>query len=435
MTSPHRRHLALIMEYLHLPAVNDWINNRDRIKEIYSIPAYIDYTRRAEAAKIDAIFYPDFIGIRRARLRSAPRLPFEPFSLLSAVAPSTSHIGLVGTASTSYTHPYNLARTLSSFDRITQGRGAINLVTSFAAERNYGIDEIPSPTRRYAQAQEYLEVLDKLWDSWPQDAAIEQVEGSRYLDDTRLTDIDHHGEFYSVEGAIDLPPYSPQRPVIFQAGASSDGLDFASRNAEAIFVALENLDTARDYADDLRSRADNHGRDGTTLRILPGLKITTAATQAEADAIAYPPVTDAEAINVIEAIEHEIPAVKLRGLNLDAPVPDSAFPTREDIARSTRRRSRGEAYRQIAERERHSLRATLGAIRHSGAHAHFVGTVDSVVEQIATWYDADSIDGFTLLGGNDLDSFLDVIVPALQKAGITKREYLGPTLRDNLELH
>lgn len=409
-----------------------------RARSASDIRRHLTWAKRAEEATLDGAFFADFVGLNRSWLARGPVFPFDPFTQAAAASTVTEHLGLVVTASTLFNFPYDVARRLSGLDNAAPGRLGWNVVTSFSGERNFGIERIPSPEERYAQAEEFLEVVQRLWSSWPPAVRQKHRTGlpvaAEYVDAALIRDIEHSGRYYRVEGAIDLPPASAEPPVVFQAGASAPGLAFAARHAEAIFVATRTLADAAAFDHRLRAELGAAGRERRRLRVLPGLSLVTAATDAEAAERNARPRSDAELLALWQGLRAEVELLQTAQYELDEILPRNWFPSAEQIATSSRRRSRSEIYRQIADGGPRTLRAYLEQLSRHGAHAKFVGSVGTIVDEFERWFQAGHVDGFVLSTVNDIDVLLGEIVPALQERGVLKRRYRGSDLRANLGL-
>jgi FMN-dependent oxidoreductase (nitrilotriacetate monooxygenase family) len=230
---------------------------------VVSLAHYQRVTRIAEAAKFDSVFLADALAlIGEVRRRSAASR-IEPLTLLAALAASTERIGLIATASTTYGHPYDVARRFAGLDHLSNGRAGWNIVTSAGDQlaRNYGLQAQAAHEDRYRGAEEFVDVVTKLWDSWDDDARVVDKEAGVFLDDTRIHTIDHHGERFTVEGPLDVPRPPQGQPVRVQAGSSPRGRDFAARHAEAVFTAQLTLEAAQEFYADLKERVAAHGRD------------------------------------------------------------------------------------------------------------------------------------------------------------------------------
>ena len=232
---------------------------------------YLDLTRKAEAAKLDFVFFGDGLYISE---KSHPNFlnRFEPLTLLAYLAAHTSHIGLAATLSTTYCDPFTVARQFATIDHVSKGRAGWNIVTSplEGSALNYSRAEHPQHDLRYRMADEFLEVTKGLWDSWEEGAFVRNKETGQFIDPSRMHRLDHQGEFYSVQGPLAISRSKQGRPVLIQAGSSEAGKDFASKHADVIFTGQGSIPAAREFYDDVKERAARHGRDGEELLILPG---------------------------------------------------------------------------------------------------------------------------------------------------------------------
>src|SRR4051794_22875856 len=248
---------------------------------------YQDLARKAEAAKFDSIFLADQLALGEDAAQAA-RTWLEPVTVLAALAVSTSRIGLIATCSTTYTEPFNLARQFASIDHISQGRAGWNIVTSWlaTAARNFGDTGQVSHEDRYARAEEFMTVVEALWDSWGEEAVLDDRAAGRYARADYICPINHRGQFYRVAGPLNMPRCPQGRPVLVQAGSSDTGRRFAARHAEAVFTAHMEKATAQAFYDDLKTLVKGEGREPEQVLILPGLSPMIAATEAEAQRLA-----------------------------------------------------------------------------------------------------------------------------------------------------
>ena len=231
----------------------------------------------------DAVFLADALAIAFDP-RTNPSWALDPTVIVAAMAAATSRIGFIASASTTYSHPYNLARTFSSLDHATHGRVGWNVVTTYdeKAAPNFGDRNLPVHADRYARAAEFVDVVQALWDSWEDDALILDRTGGRFADPARIHAINHEGPHCSVTGPLQIPRSPQGQPLLVQAGSSEQGRELAARYAEAIFTVQQDLGEARAYAADVRRRAAGRGRDPAKISILPGLFVIAASTEAEA---------------------------------------------------------------------------------------------------------------------------------------------------------
>ncbi|MGO2750670.1 MAG: NtaA/DmoA family FMN-dependent monooxygenase [Pseudoclavibacter sp.] len=427
--------LHFVQDWGFLRGLHDtWAEPDSGIESISDIRTYIDYVQRAEAAGIDAFFVTDFLGLNRDWLAHRPRPPFEPITLLSALATHTTSIGLVGTVSTTFTEPYNVARQLRSLDHLSGGRAGWNAVTSFNGERNFGFDTIPDPATRYRRAEEFVGVLDALWESWEPGAVLRDAVRGEYADVELVHDLDHRGEFFGVRDAIDLEPSPQRRPVQFQAGASDEGIRFAAKHAEAIFVTAPTIPDAQEFTGRLLSALDSAGRRRSDVKVLPGLRVFLGDTHEQAASAFAVPLTDGQLESARITLDREFPGLGFPGSDLDAPLPVALIPSDSDIRASSRRVSTALRYAALARSPWPSLRDFLTHYFHSKGHAISVGTPDEVAEDLQRWHASGAVDGFTLSGGNDIHGFYEEILPRLERAGVWARPTTEATLRENLEI-
>jgi FMN-dependent oxidoreductase (nitrilotriacetate monooxygenase family) len=245
---------------------------------------YISMAQQAEAAKFDFIFIGDSPYVTAD---SAPHYlnRFEPLTILSALATVTSHIGLVGTATSSYTEPFTLARQFASLDLLSGGRAGWNVVSTGieGAAQNYGREKHFDHAERYRRAAEHLAVVQGLWDSWEDDAFIYDKASGQFFDKTKLHTLNHKGEFFSVKGPLNIRRSAQGQTVIFQAGASDTGRDLAARTADAIFAAPETFEETKAFYADVKRRAASFGRMGAAPVICPGIAPMIGSTEEEAE--------------------------------------------------------------------------------------------------------------------------------------------------------
>lgn len=393
----------------------------------FDINHYVKVARIAEAAKFDAIFLADQAAIAD-RIDFRPITALEPTIVLAIVAAATSRIGLIGTASTSFNEPYNLARRFATLDHVSNGRAGWNAVTTAdpASARNFGLDGAIDHGRRYARAAEFAEVVKALWDSWEDDAFIGDVAAGRFVDTAKLYALDHHGEFFAVKGPHNMPRPPQGHPVVVQAGGSDDGRDLAARHAEAVFSASQSLDEAIDYARDLKTRAAAYGRPAPL--VLAGLATIIGGTEAEARQ-RQEELWDLIPLDYSLARLGGVLGLPVDRLVLDEPLPQNIpLPANggHTFFRATLAKAEGKTVRQL-----------IRALNGSTGHRTIVGTPEQIADDIEHWFHAGAADGFNLMPDvlpTGLEAFTEGVVPILQRRGLFRTEYAGVTLRDHLGL-
>jgi len=396
---------------------------------------YTDLAQKAEAGCFDSVFLADTLGVGDD-VTHAPRTWLEPITTLAALATTTSRIGLIATCSTTYTEPFNLARQFASLDHIALGRIGWNIVTTWlgSAAGNYGGGGPLSHAERYARAEEYMEVVKALWDSWSDAAVIDDRVGGEYARPGTIRPINHKGQHYQVTGPLNLPRCPQGRPVFVQAGSSETGRRFAARHAEAVFTAQMEKATARDFYTDLKRLAVQEDRDPSHVLILPGLSPVIGGTETEARRIAR---------ELNDLSDPEVGRKRLSGrfgghdfshLPLDKPLLPEDFP---DPSMVEAARSRTEVIIGLVRREKPTLRQLLAYMAGARGHVVTTGTPEQIADLMADWFDSGAADGFNVMPPvlpAMLEAFTAEVVPLLQRRGLFRREYTGTTLRAHYEL-
>lgn len=395
---------------------------------------YKNLARIAERGTFDSLFLADG-PVLWDDVSQRPAGVIEPLTLLTVLATATEHIGLIATASTSYNSPYNLARRFASLDHVSHGRAGWNIVTTAGANaaRNFGLDDAPEHARRYARADEFLEVVRKLWDSWEDDVYVGDKASGVWGDNAKIHPPRHRGRFFAVEGALNVPRSPQAYPLLVQAGSSEDGRDFAARHAEAVFTAQQTLEDALAFAKDLRARAAALGRAAGDIKVLPGIVPVIGATEEEARR------HEAELEELI-VFRHgrrrlsELLQVPLDTLDLDAELPDGLLPE----SRIEGAQSRYALVVDLARRERLTVRQLIVRLGGGRGHLTFAGTPEQVADTIESWFTQGAADGFNIMPAvlpSGLERFVEHVVPLLRERGLFRREYEpGETLRDRYGL-
>ncbi|MFE1083724.1 LLM class flavin-dependent oxidoreductase [Brevibacterium sediminis] len=397
------------------------------------IDHYIRLAQTAERGGFDSIFFADGPSLR-AEVGRRPAGNLEPLTLLSALAVATQRIGLIATASTSYNSPYNLARRFSSIDHISRGRVGWNVVTTAGADaaRNFGLDELPAHRTRYERAEEFLEVVQGLWQSWDDDAVLGDKESGIWGDAEKVNAINHEGRFFKVAGPLNIPRSPQVYPLIVQAGSSESGKELAAKFAEAVFTAHQWLDDAIAFAAEVKNRALRHGRNPEHVKILPGIVPVIGATEAEAqakdeelDRLIRPEFALAQLAQTLRVSPDE--------LALDRQLP-ADLPAEDEIEGA---KSRYTLIVDLARREGLTARELIGRLGGGRGHRTVAGTPEQIADAIEEWFRAGAADGFNIMppslpGG--LDDFVDTVVPILTRRGLFRHDYETTTLRGHYGL-
>lgn len=393
---------------------------------------YIDMARIAEHGLFDMVFLADSVGLHDydeppgALSRMGTSVQFEPMTLLSAIAMMTKNIGLIASASTTYNEPYHVARKIASLDHLSRGRAGWNVVTSHTdmEAQNFGLSESPDYDSRYGRGAEFVDVVRGLWDTWEDDAIVFDKETGINFDISKLHVLDHSGKYFNVRGPLTVAPTPQRAPVIVQAGASGQGQDIAARNADVVYSAARSLQQAKEFYDSVKSRMDAHGRLRSHLKIMPGLMAVVGRTREEA--LAKYDLLQELLDPVLGLAQLAGPMGDFTGYPLDGPVPKLA---------DWRLRSRGEMMYEFAQKNNLTIRQLYQATAAGNGHLQVIGTATDVVDVMQEWSEAGAADGFNLLPvshPNALADFVDLVVPELQRRGIYRKHYEGPTLRELL---
>ncbi|WP_246310123.1 LLM class flavin-dependent oxidoreductase [Halorarum halophilum] len=397
---------------------------------------WTDVARTAERGGFDAVFFADVRGVydvfggdRETAIRKGVQTPSnDPSYLVPAMAEVTEDLGFAVTRSTTYSHPYQLAREFSTLDHLTDGRVAFNVVTSYleSAAANLGLDGRMDKATRYDRADEFLEVCYRLWeDSWDEDAVVRDAERGVYTEPERVRAIDHEGEFFDVPGPHGCEP-SPQRtPVIFQAGSSDRGREFAAANAEAVFCSQPTERGVVEYMDDLRERAAALGRDPDSLAFFPGIVPVVGETEAQAEA-KYEALVEHVDVEAALALLSGFIDMDLSELDPDRKIEhietDAIQGTMNAFTKSDP--DREWTVREVAEFS--GLGTTSPVV---------VGTPEEVADELEHWYREVGADGLNVkevVRTGSLDDFVDLVCPVLRERGLLPEEPRGGTLRERL---
>lgn len=394
-----------------------------------TVASAIEIAKIAEANRFDALFAADLLSFGAQGAIGAQ----EPLIFLSALSAVTTHVGLIATVTSTFQHPFNLARLFGTLDHVSNGRAAWNVVTSSVGEENYGDQDLPSPEDRYARATEALEVVNALFDSWEPGALIPDGHGGTILDATKVHPIEHAGQYFTVRGPLNIPPLPQRRPVQFQAGQSAGGVELGARFAEVVFTSLPTLEDAVTYTKTVRARVTELGRAPGLPLIMSSLHATYGATEEQARQLVREEAEatdfDAGRIRLADMLGG---GVDLSELPLDQPIPQAILPQLNSV---NRRRGRVEIFTKLAASGR-TLRELIIASKDTG-HWAAAGTPEQLVDAIEERYRAGVLDVISLGGLADprtRDFVTNGLLPELRRRGIVGNDYVGNTFRANLEL-
>ncbi|MDT5000758.1 MAG: hypothetical protein QOK12_2863 [Mycobacterium sp.] len=409
---------------------NTWLHPDVAADASVDVNWYIARAQEAEAAKFDLVFIVDSQFI-------TPDSPnhylsrLEPLTLLSAIAVHTSHVGLVGTITTSYNEPFNVARRLYSLDHISGGRAGWNVVTSGDAGTagNYSRDEHFDYPTRYGRALEHVQVAQGLWDSYEEGAFPRDKARDVFFDRSKQHALNHKGEYFSVVGPLNLERSPQGRPVIFQAGDSEEGRDLGASIGDAIFTHAATLEQAQAFRTNLRERAASKGRNPEEVLIVPGIFPIIADTDQEAQAREAAILGAKSFDRALAELGRPFGWHDFSQHDLDAPFPD----VRAEGERSFR--TQAEAITRLAQEKNLTLRQV---VEHQlAAHrSPFVGSPLTVANEIQRWFEGGGFDGISISvnAPSEFARFTEQVLPILRERGVVRSEYESSTLRGNLGL-
>ncbi|WP_028035078.1 LLM class flavin-dependent oxidoreductase [Chelativorans sp. J32] len=395
-----------------------------------------EMAQAAEAAKIHFIFLADGIAVRTAAsdddaLSYSGRIDqFEPLTLIAGLSAVTERIGYIATASTTYNEPYHVARKFASLDHISGGRVGWNVVTSWseAEAKNFSREKHLEHSIRYGRAEEFVDVVRGLWDSWEDDAFCRDKASGRYFDPAKMHVLNHVGEDFSVRGPLNIARPIQGYPVIAQAGSSEPGQELAARTADLIYTAKQRREDAAAFYQSVKGRFPKYGRSPDAALLMPGIMPVIGRTMEEAR----------EKYERIQNLIHAKVGLAmlartfgdLSGYPLDGPLPDN-LPVLDGV------KSHRDPLLRMAREEDLSIRQLYMRVTGAAGHLQLCGTPESIADTMEDWFNAGACDGFNIMAPffpDGLYEFLDQVVPVLQRRGLFRSDYEGKTLRENLGL-
>lgn len=398
-----------------------------------------EMTQELEAAKIHFMFLADGAAVR-VEAGSDEALSynggaghidkFEPLTLLSAISVVTERLGLVATATTTYNEPYTIARKYASLDHLSNGRAGWNVVTTWSDNeaQNFNRSSNPAHADRYARAEEFMDIVMGLWDSWEDGAIIRDKASGRYFDPGKLHRLNYKSENFGVRGPLNIERPVQGYPVIAQAGSSDPGQELAARTADIVYTQALRLEDARTFYEGVKGRMSKYDRSRDSLLILPGLHLIVGSTEEEAQ----------RKYNELQELIHvQLGMNVLRGLIPNAEHYPLDEPLPEDIVVETNAvKSVLANFLARARRTRETVRQLCISLASSN-HNFMVGTPEKIADFMEEWFNAGVCDGFALQAPYLIQGVFDItqgVVPELQRRGLFQTEYQGETFRENLGL-
>ena len=428
-------HLGLFLQGSSVQAWGEpWTG---RIGESWQVPTlFVDVARALERACFDYILLEDssyigesYAGSREIYLHNGIAVPRQdPSVVATLMIAATSRIGIVPTFATFAYPPYLLARLMATLDQVSSGRAGWNMVTGSSdfAARNFGLDGLPEHDLRYDMADEYIDLVNKLWDSWEPGAIVADTEGGMLVDHRKVHQVDVRGRYYASRGPLNSGPAPQGRPVIAQAGGSPRGRRFAAGHADTIVASVKGVDRMRDYRDDVRRRMVEQGRDPDQCKVL--FLVAPIIAEAEADAQELKRRRAARAAAQVDrklAFLGKITNIDFAQFDLDAPV--------ADLTTNGHQQTLDDFKRKAGDR---TLRDAIAAYSSDGGSVELVGTPDALAAQMAEAMQGAGGDGFLLslpdVSRRSIAEVEDGLVPALQRRGLVRKAYAHAQFRANL---
>ncbi|NTI46160.1 LLM class flavin-dependent oxidoreductase [Agrobacterium rhizogenes] len=402
----------------------------------FSLEHQVELARTAERGLFDLVFIADSLAVRgaaniEALRRTSRAVGWEPITLLSALAASTSKIGLIGTVTTTYSEPFSLARQFASLDHLSGGRAGWNLVTSNneAEAQNYGRSAHAEHGDRYNRAEEFIDVVRGLWDSWEDDAFTLDKEKGLFFDPEKLHVLDHTGANFKVRGPLNIARSPQGYPVLVQAGSSEAGRRLAARTAELVFTAQQTLAGAQEFYADVKNLSKAFGRNPDLIKIMPGFFPVVGRTTEEARA-KFDALQDlVDPVVGLATLATTMGEVDLSNYDLDGPLPD--------IPETNGPKGRRQLLIDLAHRENLSIRQLYLRVVAARGHHVVIGSPEEIADEMERWFNQGAADGFNIMPASfpgGLTDFVDLVIPALQRRDLFRRDYEGNTLRDHLGL-
>ncbi|MDC3424121.1 LLM class flavin-dependent oxidoreductase [Aquibacillus sp. 3ASR75-11] len=413
--------------------------DNQRTRRYKDLDYWIDMAKLLERGLFDAAFFADVAGVydvyqqsKDPAIRDGLQIPLnDPAFVVPAMASVTENLSFAVTVSTTYDHPFSNARRFSTLDHLTKGRIAWNIVTSYLpnAARNFGLDNMVKHDERYDMADEFLEVSYKLWESsWEDGAIIEDVVSKTLTDPGKVHQINHNGFYFNVEGPHLSEPSLQRTPVIYQAGTSEKGREFAAKHAECVFVGGPNPEKIRYYIEDIKARAEKWGRNPDHIKALSFLNVVVAETTEEADLkfAEYNKLWSPDAAKALYG----------GGSGYDL----SEYTDQDDYFEYKHTEHGQTSAKSLTKDQPKKLtvKEVLNRFETINSNNVLVGNPVEVADAIQYQFEEAGLDGFNLahfVTPASLEEFIDLVVPELQRRGIYKTEYAKGTLREKLFEH
>jgi len=398
--------------------------------EIFTLKYYTQLAKQAEEANFDAIFIADHMAVWDSvpsGISHYANTRLEPITLLSALAAVTDHIGLMGTASTSYNEPYNVARYFASLDFLSNGRASWNVVTSWQEEEaaNFGLATVPQHAKRYQRAEEFVDVVTKLWDSWEDEAILYDKKSGLFADTQQVHALHHQGEFFKVRGPLNVPRPPQGHPLIVQAGSSESGKDLAAARADMHFVYIRSIEDGLAYRQEINQRLVRNGRDPQHFKIVAGVLPIVVDSEEE--------ITQRQQLN--QTLMHDQLAIDQVSSYLGADL--SQYPWDKPLQSFPDEASFDGIRTKLKMLKKYDSSLTLlelgKLLLQSSDSLLVIGNAEHVAQTLIDLHQSGAVDGFNLqfpLLPGDFNKFTQQVIPLLKQKGAIASEYAPGTLRE-----
>jgi N-acetyl-S-(2-succino)cysteine monooxygenase len=414
--------------------VSSWRHPASNPNASIDIKALLHLAKIAERGKFDIAFIADSLAINN---ESHPLIlnRFDPLILITALASATEKIGIVATASTTYSEPYTLARQFASVDHISSGRAGWNVVTTADATGqtalNFSREQHWEHDHRYERAEEFIDVVQGLWDSWEDDAFVYNKDTGQFFNPDKVHELQYKGEYFSVKGPLNIARSKQGQPVIIQAGASIPGQRLAARTAEVVFTHWDSIEKSKEHYKNFKAQLKDFGRNEDELHILHGISPIVGETE-EIAIRKYEELQNlVDPYESLKFVSGYMGNVDFSKYALHTPAKDVEFPTVNSI------QSNYNEMKKIIDEEDLKVGDLYARFFSPARMDEFVGTPIQVADAMERWFTEKAADGFMIqfpLLPSGLEDFVELVVPILQERSLYRLDYEGDTLRDHLGL-
>lgn len=410
-----------------------WLMPDSSIEQLGDISYYQSLAQIAEKGYFDAIFFADNQSFHGIDSNAMPAFWYDPLINLAAISQVTNHVGLVSTISSTFSNPFTAARQLLSLDHLTNGRIGWNLVTSMTdlEAMNHGMDELPPHAKRYEKADEFAELMNKLFYSWDEADFIHDRKNNKLIKPENIKPFNHQGEYFKVNGPSTTPKSPQGRPVLMQAGASEPGVALAAKYADAVYSVSWNINQAKQFRNRIDEALKKEKNKQRHIKIFPGLVTYVGRTHEEA--LEKKAQLD-EMLPIETALEQLSIFTEQDCFSWDL---DEKVPPLPPVEQFTGPSGRYQTILEIINDTDPTVRELLGYLNAGGGHLTLIGTPEKIVDEMEVWFNAGVADGFNLMPPvlpNSLEDFVELIIPEMQRRGLFRHNYETYTFKDHLGL-